>query len=122
MLDLMPASHEDTKDPGVFKKVLLKQHELMNGRVQMINWAMLPVHKAFEQHYHEDMQEIFIMIRGKATIWVDDKQETLGPGDAVVIPMKSIHKMRNVGVEQVEYIVIGISQGKKGKTVVVHET
>ena len=38
-------------------------------------------------------------------------------GDAVVVPFKSIHTMENVSSENAEYLVVGISTGKNGKTV-----
>jgi quercetin dioxygenase-like cupin family protein len=37
----------------------------------------------------------------------------------VVIPVGQVHEMKNIGDEEVEYLVIGISQGKGGKTIVI---
>lgn len=118
-LRFIPASHEKPDEPGVWKKMLLEKQDLINGRVQMINWALLPVGNAFERHYHEDMQEVFIVIQGKARIAVAEETEMLTPGDVVVIPARSIHQMENIGQEDVEYLVVGISTGEGGKTVVV---
>jgi len=33
--------------------------------------------------------------------------------------MGQVHEMKNIGDEEVEYIVIGISEGKGGKTVLI---
>ena len=115
----VPASHEDPESPGVLKKVLLRKDDFIEGQVQMINWAVLPVGKSFEPHYHEDMQEVFIVIHGNAKMTVGEKEARIGPGDAVVIPVGSTHKMENIGRENVEYIVVGVSKGKHGKTVAV---
>lgn len=114
-----PASHEDKNDPGVFKKVLYQKDDLTKGKIQMINWAKLKIGKTFQVHYHEDMDEIFIILKGKAKISIGKEEAELGKGDAVLIPMKSIHQMFNIGTEDVEYIAIGISLGKGGKTIVV---
>lgn len=116
-LEFIPASHEDPKDPGVWKKVLAKKDELVPGRVQMINWARMEVGKAFEAHYHEDMQEVFIILAGKVEILVDDETETLASGDMVIIDERQVHRMKNIGEEPVEYIVVGISREQGGKTV-----
>lgn len=46
----------------------------------MINWAKLPIGKSFAKHYHEDMEEVFILIEGKAEILVDDKKAIIKRG------------------------------------------
>lgn len=117
--EYIPASHENPDAPGVLKKVLLRRDELIQGGVQMINWALLPRGNAFQPHYHEDMEEIFIIIKGTARITIDNEEEMLSAGDTVVIPVRSVHVMEAAGEDDVEYIALGISQGKGGKTVVV---
>jgi mannose-6-phosphate isomerase-like protein (cupin superfamily) len=64
-LELVPASHEDPKSPGVLKKVLLREDDFVGGKAHMINLALLPVGKSFKPHYHEDMQEVFVISFGK---------------------------------------------------------
>lgn len=118
-LKYIPASHEDSKDPGVWKKVLFKKDELVYGRVQMINWAKLPVGRAFAKHYHEDMEEVFIILSGRSEFTIDNEMEIVQKGDAVIVPIGKIHTMTNVGKTDVVYICLGISTGKGGKTIVV---
>ena len=117
--DFIPASHEDHKDPGVLKKVLLEKNDIVNGRIQMINWAKLLPNKEFVAHYHEDMEEIFIILNGQAKFIIDDEIETVGKGDIVVVPIKGVHSMKNETDQGLEYIVMGVATGKDGKTVVV---
>jgi mannose-6-phosphate isomerase-like protein (cupin superfamily) len=118
-LAFVPASHENVDSPGVWKKVLLEKDDLVEGRVQMINWAMLPTGRSFKAHYHEDMQEIFVIMKGGARITVDTQETELAQGDVVVIPAGGVHEMENIGTENVEYVVVGISEGRGGTTVVV---
>lgn len=73
-IEYVAASHEDPKNPGSLKKVLVRRDDLLDGQVQMINWAKLPVGKAFEAHYHEDMEEVFVIMRGKVEIVCGGKQ------------------------------------------------
>lgn len=115
-----PASHEDPKDPGVLKKVLLQHTDLIDGKLQMVNWAKLPVGKSFQKHYHEDMEEVFIIINGKASITVGNETNELVAGDAVVISVAAVHEMKNIGIADVDYIAIGVTIGKDGKTIVVN--
>ncbi|MDY7030661.1 MAG: cupin domain-containing protein [Thermodesulfobacteriota bacterium] len=118
-LEFVPASHEHTKSPGVLKKILLYNEDIMNGDVQMINWALLPAGRSFQAHYHEDMEEIFIILKGRVKIIIDGEEAILETGDTVVVPMMCVHTMDNAEFEDVEYIVVGVSLGRNGKTMVV---
>ena len=118
----VPAGHENPLSPGVLKKILLEKADLQPGRIQMVNWASLGAGKAFARHYHEDMQEIFILVQGEAQITVAAETAVLRRGDAVVIDPREVHQMRNMGTEAVEYLAIGITREAGGKTVVVEES
>ena len=118
-MEWVPASHEDQRSPSVWKKVLLQKADLSGGRVQMVNWCRMEPEKGFRAHYHEDMEEIFIILKGHAKILADGEETEMGKGEAVVIPPRVVHEMKNVGGEDLEYLAVGISQGKGGKTVVV---
>lgn len=116
-LEFVPASHEDQQKPGVVKKVLFTKADLFLGQAQMINWAILPVGEKFRRHFHEDMQEAFIVVGGKAQMEVEGAVVELTQGDALLIPPRAAHQMKNIGKEECAYIVIGISLGQNGKTV-----
>jgi mannose-6-phosphate isomerase-like protein (cupin superfamily) len=118
-MEYISASHENAENPGVWKKVLLGKEDVIKGHVQMINWALLPMGNAFEPHYHEDMQEVFIIVQGIVSITVGLETEVLTAGDVVTIPVGSAHTMKNTGKEDAQYVVVGISKGQGGKTVVV---
>jgi mannose-6-phosphate isomerase-like protein (cupin superfamily) len=123
----VPASHEDPKNPGVLKRVIATQQNFQAGHVQMLNWAKLPVGSSFQSHYHEDMQEVFVLVSGVVTMKVrklnsDDSGEaciTMRSGDTVIIDPTEIHQMQNIGEVAAEYIVFGISSQKGGKTIVI---
>ena len=115
----IPASHEDPKNPGVLKRVIATQREFQAGQVQMLNWARLPVGSSFQPHYHEDMQEVFVLLTGIVSMMGSDRTMTMRPGDTVIINPAEIHQMQNVGDVVAEYIVFGISAQKGGRTVVV---
>jgi len=115
----VPAGHENLLSPGVWKRVLFQKDELLPGRVQMVNWARLPPGKSFAPHYHEDMQEFFIILSGTAQMSVGPQTASLSRGDTVLMDPREVHEMRNAGAEDVEYIAIGIATGVGGRTVVV---
>ena len=118
-LKWISASHEHPHSPSVWKKVLLKKGDLLEGRVQMMNWCRMEPGKASRAHYHEDMEEIFIILRGQAKMIVHGEEAEMGQGEAVVIPPREVHEMKNIGGQDLEYLAVGISQGKGGQTVVV---
>jgi mannose-6-phosphate isomerase-like protein (cupin superfamily) len=118
-MEWIPASHESPQSPSVWKKVLLQKADLLEGHVQMVNWCRMEPGKAFRAHYHEDMEEVFLILKGQAKILVNGKEAGLAEGEAVVIPLREVHEMENVGGEDLEYLAVGISQGKGGETVLV---
>lgn len=115
-LNFIPASHEDTNDPGVFKKVLIKDI-LPEGKIQMINWALLPKGKTFSPHYHEAMIEVFIIINGKVKAKVDNEEEVLEKGDLIIVTEKQVHTFENITDTDVDYLAIGLATNEGGKTV-----
>lgn len=118
-LSFVPAAHETQESPGVWKKVLFRRGELQSGVVQMVNWAKLPRGKTFEPHFHEDMQEVYVMIEGVARLVVDGRTAILRRGDAVVIEPREVHQMWNDGDRDVEFLAFGIAAGTSGRTVTV---
>lgn len=119
-LPLEPASHENPRNPGVWKRVLARRADLHPGKVQMINWAVLPPGSSFALHYHEDMQEIFVIVRGHVEIQCDGIKAKLEEGDAVIVSPTEHHLMRNLSTtEEMLYVVVGITGEKNGKTVVL---
>lgn len=116
-LEFVPASHEDPKDPGALKKILLKRDDLPEGRIQMINWAQIPVGKSFAPHYHESMIEVFIIISGKVKVKIDNEEEILEKGDCVIAMEKQVHSFENISNQDVDYFAIGIVTAKGGKTI-----
>lgn len=118
-MQYVPASHEDPKNPGSLKKVLVKKDDVMAGRLQMVNWSLLPAGKSFAPHYHEDLEELFIIMKGEAEITVGSETSMVIKGDAIIVAPRIIHSMKNTGQEDVEFLAIGISGNKGGKTVTV---
>lgn len=115
----VPASHEDPKNPGVLKRVIATAADLQAGQVQMVNWARLPAGHSFQKHYHQDMQEVFVLLSGDVCMTVGDQAVKMAAGDTVIVDVREQHQMENTGDTAAEYIVFGVSTGQGGKTVVV---
>lgn len=117
-IEFEPASHEDPDRPGVYKRVLLQKADLVPGRVQMVNWAKLPIGASFARHYHEDMEEVFVILDGMIRAIVDQTQVELAAGDCIVVGRGERHQMTNMSNHDVHYVVFGIAGNNNGKTVV----
>ena len=120
-LPLIPASHEDPVRPGVLKQVLLKKDNFINGHIQMLNWATLKAGSSFRKHYHEDMQEIYVIVKGCGTLTIGDDSFEVRPGDAAVIPATLPHEMTNNTDIDCEYLAFGIAGDSNGQTVVCQD-
>ncbi|MEZ6058991.1 MAG: cupin domain-containing protein [Planctomycetaceae bacterium] len=115
----VPASHEDPGRPGVLKRVIATNRQLQRGRVQMLNWSRLPAESSFRPHYHEDMQEIFVLLTGQVMMRCGDDEAMMQPGDTVIVEPREVHEMTNLLQTDAEYLVFGISSEEGGRTVVV---
>ena len=118
-IDFIAASHEDPKNPGVLKRVLATRDDFSEGRIMMLNWARLPENSSFAAHYHEDMQETFVILTGTVEMVVGEEEVELKAGDAIQIDHHEVHQMHNRSEHDVDYIVFGVSTEEGGNTIVV---
>jgi len=119
---LIPASHEDPRAPGVLKRVIACRESFQAGHVQMLNWAVLPGLSSFQLHFHQDMQEVFVLLSGEVEMRVAAESRVMQAGDTVIVDPGEIHQMRNLRAEDAVYIVFGISSGTGGRTIVVTDS
>lgn len=75
--------------------------------------------KSFARHHHESMDEIFIILSGKAKIKINNESSLVEATDTVYIPQQAEHEMKTIGAKDLEYIAIGIVNKAGGKTIVV---
>src|SRR3989344_3136410 len=103
----IPLAHTNSQKPEAWKKVLFTHSDLVTGKIQMINWAKLPSGNRVNAHYHQSMQEIFIILKGTVSMTIDKAKVILEKGDAIAVPIKSVHAMKNIGKTEVLYITLG---------------
>ena len=114
----LPASHENPSSPGCLKKIIFAKNDFPKGyQPQMINWATIPQGRQFQLHYHQDMMEIFIIIKGHARMRVGNKYLTVKAGETIMVAPKEIHSMKNISKGDVEYYVVGLSRDQARKTI-----
>lgn len=65
----------------------------------------VPPHSDFEQgtgHYHDELEEIYVVTRGTLTMRLDDEIVEVGAGTAVRVASRTPRSHRNLGDEPVE--------------------
>ena len=53
-----------------------------------------------------DQTEIYLIMAGQGRMHIDDNEQTVRTGDAIVIPAKSIQWIENTGSESLQFIAL----------------
>jgi quercetin dioxygenase-like cupin family protein len=72
----------------------------MRGPRIGIGQARLKVGEDFVNHFHNDMEEIFFMLKGKVEFVIDGKSYIGEKGDLYSIAPRETHYLKNVGDEE----------------------
>jgi quercetin dioxygenase-like cupin family protein len=81
--------------------------QLMIGRFDVSEGEAPPYH----QHTNED--EVFMLIKGTALVWVDDQQSELGEGGVVFLPKNIPHAYR-ITSKKADLLMINTPAGIEG--------
>ena len=57
------------------------------------------------EHHHRRMEEVYYLLQGQARLTLGRETRLVGPGDTIVIPTGTRHKIVNAGGTQVVMIV-----------------
>jgi mannose-6-phosphate isomerase-like protein (cupin superfamily) len=101
-----------TDVPGEFRS--LKQ--ALGAEQVAVTLIRVPPHADFEQgtgHFHEELEEIYIVTRGTLTMRFGETVEKVEPGSAVRVAPGTIRSHRNEGEELVE--VWAVSRKAEGE-------
>lgn len=107
-VDWIPASHEDSKNPSIWKKVLIKHEDVdPKSKLMSVILAKVPVGRTNNAHIHKTMEEIFYFTEGTGEIKIDGEVAKVKAGDCVVVPAGKTHLIRNTG--QIELKLFGVA-------------
>jgi mannose-6-phosphate isomerase-like protein (cupin superfamily) len=84
----------------IFKKEELK------GKVRLFARIKLASGCSIGYHTHENEEEIFYIIKGQGLAWVDDKEEEVFTGDAILTKSGSGHTIENKSDEPLEILAV----------------
>jgi mannose-6-phosphate isomerase-like protein (cupin superfamily) len=87
------------------------------------NWAffdhlLIPVGSTVGRHYHAGVDEVYLVIKGKGKVYVNDEVADVAYGDAIPVKAGEIHSLESSATEPLELVIYGIAL-EKGKLDVV---
>ncbi|MFP4006032.1 MAG: cupin domain-containing protein [Candidatus Hadarchaeia archaeon] len=77
-----------------------------------IHWSTLEKGATIGRHPQGNSDEVYIILNGKGKMTVDGETVELGPGDACLTQAGSHHSFKNIGDEDIEFIVVTASTGE----------
>ena len=105
-----PGSHEDPKNPGVYKKVLIRHEEVdSKSKLMMFQLCKIPPKTTHVAHSHPTMDEIFYFTEGSGEIDIDGEKEKIKSGDRIIVPAGRKHQIRNTSETELKFIGLGIA-------------
>jgi uncharacterized cupin superfamily protein len=83
------------------------------------NWAfvdhlLIPAGASAGRHFHAGVDEVYLVIKGKGKVHVNDEVADIAYGDAVPVRAGEIHSLESSATEPLELIIYGIAL-EKGK-------
>lgn len=67
---------------------------------------LLPPGAAVTRHLHRETEEVYYVLAGDGEMTVGDETAPVGPGDAIYIPIGTVHTLRNVGAEPMRIVLV----------------
>jgi quercetin dioxygenase-like cupin family protein len=88
------------------------QHEclarvgLTDSQLLQLVRVTMPPGRSHAFHRHPSMEELVIVVGGRAEQWVGQEKRVLGPGELAHVPMNEVHGTYNVFHEPVVFLAI----------------
>jgi mannose-6-phosphate isomerase-like protein (cupin superfamily) len=93
--------YEGTDVPGEFRRLT----DALGCEQLSVTLIRVPAHSDFEQgtgHYHDEVEELYLVTRGTLTMRLGDDVHRVGAGSVVRVPPRTPRSHRNEGDEPVD--------------------
>ena len=91
-----------TKDGSEIRSILDRTNSTATN--QSLAEATLPPGTETEEHLHPRTEEIYCVLRGRGLVSLEGERREVGPGDGVLIPPGTRHRIRNIGQEPLVFL------------------
>jgi len=91
-----------TKDRSEIRSILDRTNSTATN--QSLAEATLPPGAETEEHLHPRTEEIYYVLRGRGLMSLEGERREVGPGDGILIPTGTRHKIRNIGQEPLVFL------------------
>ena len=122
MTDYAIVAADDVKDhyagtsvPGEFRRLT----EALGSEQLAVTLIRVPPHSDFEQgtgHFHDEIEEVYVIVRGTLTMRLGDDVRTVSAGSVVRVAPTTPRSHRNEGSEPVEIWAISRKLGRHDAT------
>ncbi|GAB3491317.1 cupin domain-containing protein [Amycolatopsis cihanbeyliensis] len=81
----------------------------LSGDWEAVEWASLPPGGLSGEHVHTRTEELYFIISGHGRMLLDGRPHDVRAGDVILTGLGTRHGLRNVGSEELRWLVIEIS-------------
>ncbi|HEY4996380.1 MAG TPA: cupin domain-containing protein [Solirubrobacteraceae bacterium] len=74
------------------------------ARNQSLAEATIPVGGATTAHFHRLTEELYLITSGRGRLVIDGEEREIGPGDCALIAPGAVHKLYNIGEQQLRIV------------------
>jgi mannose-6-phosphate isomerase-like protein (cupin superfamily) len=113
--DAVTDHYEGSDVPGEFRRLT----PALDAEQVALTLIRVPPHSDFEQgtgHYHDEVEEVYLVTRGTLTFRLGDDVHQVGPNTAVRVAPRTARSHRNEGDEPVEMWAISKQLGRQDAT------
>ena len=93
---------------GYSKKILLTEDDL-KSKGNLVQIVKNEAHTEIKPHYHEQMIEIYHVLKGNAVVFCGDTRVRTRPGDSLLCEPGQVHGVVNDTDEDFQFVVFKIN-------------
>ncbi len=99
---------EDAHGGSGARQVLVKPEHVASPYLEAVTKGFLKTGSIFDWHFHQDTDEIFIVLKGEGKYYCENEITDYQEGDVMITPANLKHKIEAKGKETSEFYFIRV--------------